>query len=63
MTSEQFQNLIDDYLAPKPRDAFYKRVFNMTFAEKKQQEDIEYFIMKMTKKEVRKSKEETQSIH
>ena len=36
----------------------------MTFAEKKQQEEMEYFIYENgEKKEVRKSKEETQSIH
>ena len=28
----------------KPIDAFYKRVFNMTYAEKKQQEEMEYFV-------------------
>ena len=38
-------------------DAFYKRVFGMTYAEKKQQEELEYFIYENgEKKEVRKSK-------
>ena len=64
ITQQQFQNLIDDWSTTKPIDAFYKRVFNMTFAEKKQQEDAEYFTYENgEKKEVRKSKEETQSIH
>ena len=64
ITSQQLQNLIDDWSAPKPIDAFYKRIFGMTFAEKKQQEELEYFIYENgEKKEVRKSKKETQSIH
>jgi len=64
ITSQQLQNLIDDWSAPKPIDAFYKRIFGMTFAEKKQQEELEYFIYENgEKKEVRKSKEETLSVH
>ena len=64
MTSDQLQNLIDDWSAPKPIDAFYKRIFGMTFAEKKQQEEAEYFTYENgEKKEVRKTKEKTQSIH
>ena len=64
ITPDQLQNLIDDWSAPKPIDAFYKRIFGMTFAEKKQQEELEYFIYENgEKKEVRKSKQETQSIH
>ena len=64
ITQQQFQNLIDDWSTTKPIDAFYKRVFNMTFAEKKQQEDAEYFTYENgEKKEVRKNTEETQSIH
>ena len=40
MTTDQLQNIIDDWSAPKPIDAFYKKsVFNMTYAEKKAQED------------------------
>ena len=63
-TQQQLQNLIDDWSATKPIDAFYKRVFNMTYAEKKSQEDAEYFTYENgEKKEVRKSKEKTQSIH
>ena len=63
-TQQQFQNLIDDWSSPKPIDAFYKRVFNMTYAEKKAQEEMEYFTYENgEKKEVRKSKEETLSVH
>ena len=63
-TQQQLQNLIDDWSSPKPIDAFYKRVFNMTYAEKKSQEDAEYFTYENgEKKEVRKNTEETQSIH
>ena len=64
ISQQQLQNLIDDWSSPKPIDAFYKRVFNMTFAEKKQQEEIEYFTYENgEKKEVTKSNKETQSIH
>ena len=64
MTPDQLQNLIDDWSAPNPRDATYMRVFDMTYAEKKQQEELEYFVYENgEKKEVRKSKKETQSIH
>ena len=64
ITPDQIQNLIDDWSASKPIDAFYKRIFGMTFAEKKSQEDAEYFTYENgEKKEVRKSKEKTQSIH
>ena len=62
MTTDQLQNLIDDWSAPNPRDAFYKRVFGVTFAEKKKQEDLEFnYVDKKT--EDKKPKEETQSIH
>ena len=40
MTTDQLQNLIDDWSAPKPIDAFYKRIFNMTYAEKKAEEKL-----------------------
>ena len=64
ISQQQLQNLIDDWSATKPIDAFYKRVFNMTYAEKKQQEELEYFIYENgEKKEIRKSNKETQSIH
>ena len=64
ISQQQLQNLIDDWSSPKPIDAFYKRVFNMTFAEKKQQEELEYFTYENgEKKEIRKSDKETQSIH
>jgi len=58
ITPDQLQNTIDCYLAPNPRDAFYMKVFNMTYAEKKQQEELEFFIYENgEKKEVRKSKQ------
>ena len=64
ISQQQLQNLIDDWSSPKPIDAFYKRIFGMTFAEKKQQEEIEYFTYENgEKKEVTKSNKETQSIH
>ena len=49
ISTDQLQNLIDDWSAPKPIDAFYKRIFNMTYAEKKAQEEAEYY--DLTKKE------------
>jgi len=56
----QLQNLIDDWSAPNPRDATYMRVFGMTYAEKKQQEELEFFIYENgEKKEVRKSKQDS----
>ena len=64
ITPDQLQNTIDCYSAPNPRDAFYMKVFNMTYADKKQQEELEFFIYENgEKKEVRKSKKDTQSIH
>ena len=64
ITPDQLQNTIDCWSAPNPRDAFYMKVFNMTYAEKKQQEELEFFTYENgEKKEVRKSKKETQSIH
>ena len=60
ITPEQLQNTINCYLAPNPRDAFYMKVFNMTYAEKKQQEELEFFIYENgEKKEVRKSKQDS----
>ena len=59
ITTDQLQNLIDDWSAPNPRDATYMRVFGMTYAEKKQQEELEYFVYENgEKKEVRKSKQD-----
>ena len=61
ISPDQLQNLIDDYSAPNPRDATYMRVFNMTYAEKKAQEELEYFVYENgEKREVRKTKETTQ---
>ena len=59
ISPDQLQNLIDDWSAPNPRDATYMRVFGMTYAEKKQQEELEYFVYENgEKKEVRKSKQD-----
>lgn len=56
---DQLQNLIDDWSAPNPRDATYMRVFKMTYAEKKAQEELEFFIYENgEKKEVRKTKQD-----
>ena len=64
ITPEQLQNTINCWSAPNPRDAFYMKVFNMTYAEKKAQEELEHFTYENgEKKEVRKSKEKTQSVH
>ena len=64
MTTDQLQNIIDDCSASKPIDAFYKRVFGITYAEKKAQEEAEYFTYENgEKREVRKSKEKTQSVN
>jgi|TARA_E500000318_G_C3505117_1_gene189962 hypothetical protein len=65
ITSQQLQNLIDDWSAPKPIDAFYKRIFGVTYAEKKQQEEVEYMNLDKNDKktETKKPTEETQSIH
>ena len=43
ITPEQRQNTIDCWSAPNPRDSFYMKVFNMTYAEKKAEEEAEYY--------------------
>jgi hypothetical protein len=55
---EQLQNLIDCWSAPNPRDSFYMKVFNMTYAEKKQEEEAEYFDLDNGKKVYMKKKPE-----
>ncbi len=50
ITPDQLQNLIDDWSAPNPRDATYMRVFKMTYAEKKAEEEAEYFDLTKKKK-------------
>lgn len=37
----KFENLLKLYETPNPRDAFYKSIFGMTYAQKKRQEDQE----------------------
>lgn len=61
ITPDQLQNLIDDWSAPKPIDAFYKRIFNMTYAEKKAEEEAEYFDLSK-KEKVYKKKEQVDTI-
>jgi hypothetical protein len=61
ITTDQLQNLIDDWSAPKPIDAFYKRIFNMTYAEKKAEEEAEYFDLSK-KEKVYKKKEQVDTI-
>ena len=38
-----FDNLLKAYESVNPRDYFYTTVFGMTYAQKKRQEDAEYF--------------------
>jgi len=58
ITPEQLQNTIDCWSAPNPRDAFYKSVFGMTYAEKKQEEEAEYYDLDDGKKVYMKKKPE-----
>lgn len=61
LTPDQLQNLIDDWSAPKPIDAFYKRIFGMTYAEKKAEEELEFFDLSKGEK-VYKKKEKVDTI-
>ena len=56
ISSEQLQNLIDDWSAPKPIDAFYKRGFGMTYAEY-------YDLSKGEKVYMKKKLEDTDTVH
>ena len=58
VTPEQLQKTIDCWSAPNPRDAFYKSVFGMTYAEKKAEEEAEYFDLDNGKKVYMKKKPE-----
>ena len=62
MTTDQLQNIIDDWSAPKPIDAFYTRVFGMTFAEKKAQEEIQNMILEKKDKDDKKKEKEKVTI-
>ena len=62
VTPEQLQNTIDDWAAPKPIDAFYKRIFGMTFAEKKAQEEIQNMILEKKDKDDKKKEKEKVTI-
>ena len=57
----KFDKLLALYETENPRDAFYKSIFGMTYAQKKRQEEAEYFTYDENgkKREVRKSKETT----
>jgi len=58
VSPEQLQNTIDCWLAKNPRDAFYMKVFNMTYAEKKLEEEAEYYDLNDGKKVYMKKKPE-----
>ena len=60
---EQLQNLINDWSAPNPRDATYMRVFKMTYAEKKAEEEADYYdLTKGEKVYMKKKVENTDTI-
>ena len=62
VTPDQLQNTINCYLAPNPRDAFYKSVFGMTYAEKKAQEEIQNAILEKKDKDDKKKEKEKVTI-
>ena len=57
----KFDKLLALYETENPRDAFYMKFFGLTYAQKKRQEEAEYFTYDENgkKREVRKSKEAT----
>ena len=56
----KFDKLLALYETPNPRDAFYMAFFGMTYAQKKKQEEAEYFSFDDDKKtKTRNSQEET----
>jgi hypothetical protein len=64
INTDQLQNLIDDWSAPNPRDATYMRGFGMTYAEKKAEEEAEYYdLTKGEKVYMKKKKEDTDTVH
>ena len=62
MTTDQLQNTINCYLAPNPRDAFYKSVFGMTYAEKKVAEEVEYMNLDKQEKYEKKKEREKEKL-
>ena len=46
----KFDKLLALYETPNPRDAFYMAFFGMTYAQKKKQEEAEYFDLDNDKK-------------
>jgi len=58
-----FDNLILAYEDKNPRDYFYKKVFGMTYAEKKAEEEADYYDLTDGKKVyMQKKVEETDTI-
>ena len=53
-----FDNLMLAYEDKSPRDYFYKKVFGMTYAEKKKEEEAEYYDLSDGKKVYMKKKPE-----
>ena len=53
-----FDNLILAYEDKSPRDYFYKKVFGMTYAEKKAEEEAEYYDLTNGEKVYMKKKPE-----
>ena len=62
VTPEQLQNSIDDWSAPRPIDAFYKRIFGMTYAEKTAKEEAEYTNLDKKEREEKKKEKEQVTI-
>jgi len=54
--------LIDDWSTSNPRDAMYMRVFGMTFAEKKESEELEYMNLNKAEREQKKKEKEKVTI-
>jgi threonyl-tRNA synthetase len=62
ITSQQLQNLINDWSAPNPRDAMYMRIFGMTFAEKKEAEELEYMNLNKAERDEKKKEREKEKL-
>lgn len=62
ITPEQLQKTIDCWSAPNPRDAFYKSVFGMTYAEKKVAEEVEYMNLDKQEKYEKKKEREKEKL-
>ena len=62
LNTDQLQRLIDDWSTSNPRDAMYMRVFGMTFAEKKESEELEYMNLNKAEREQKKKEKEKVTI-